>query len=146
MTTTRREFIGYVGLGCLAGVGLLSQGCATTPVYRTSAIGGNVELLEDEFNALIADGNAILVRMIEGDPVLLVRVAQNEYVALSAVCTHQKCEVRAQQTQLECPCHGSTFSFEGAVTRGPAKRALTSYAVVVANETIQIDLTKTKER
>jgi len=45
--------------------------------------------------------------------------------ALSAICTHRKCKLDAQPDQsFYCPCHGSTFTPEGKVTEGPARRDL----------------------
>jgi Rieske Fe-S protein len=45
--------------------------------------------------------------------------------ALSAVCTHRKCKVSAEDDRtFSCDCHGSTFDPGGKVTEGPAKRDL----------------------
>lgn len=45
--------------------------------------------------------------------------------ALSAVCTHKKCKLKAEPDySFTCPCHGSTFDPSGHVTEGPAKRDL----------------------
>lgn len=45
--------------------------------------------------------------------------------ALSAICTHRKCKLEAEPDHsFYCPCHGSTFSPEGKVTEGPARRDL----------------------
>ena len=48
-----------------------------------------------------------------------------EVFALSSVCTHKGCLVRAQPDQsYHCKCHGSNFAPDGTVTKGPAKRDL----------------------
>jgi cytochrome b6-f complex iron-sulfur subunit len=45
--------------------------------------------------------------------------------ALSAICTHRNCKLRAETDQsFYCKCHGSTFDREGHVTEGPATRDL----------------------
>ena len=45
--------------------------------------------------------------------------------ALSAVCTHRKCKVSAEDDRtFSCDCHGSTFDPCGKVTEGPARRDL----------------------
>lgn len=51
------------------------------------------------------------------------------YLAYSNICTHQGCEVvyNAGQGNLICPCHGSKFSKEGAVTGGPARLNLADF-------------------
>lgn len=49
--------------------------------------------------------------------------------AVSTVCTHLGCIVRSSASGFECPCHGSQFAADGAVTRGPAPKALPWLAV-----------------
>jgi len=56
--------------------------------------------------------------------------------AMSAVCTHAGCLLNDRATTvtagLSCPCHGSTFDGNGAVTAGPARTPLQHYAVTVS--------------
>ena len=50
--------------------------------------------------------------------------------ALSSVCTHKGCKVRAQEDQTYlCKCHGSRFDQDGKVTKGPATRDLSRLAI-----------------
>jgi cytochrome b6-f complex iron-sulfur subunit len=45
--------------------------------------------------------------------------------AISSICTHRRCEVRAQPDHsFYCKCHGSTFDPDGHVMDGPAVRDL----------------------
>lgn len=44
--------------------------------------------------------------------------------AISTVCTHLGCIVKATAEGFECPCHGSRFAADGSVTRGPAPQPL----------------------
>jgi cytochrome b6-f complex iron-sulfur subunit len=45
--------------------------------------------------------------------------------AISSVCTHLGCIAeRAENGEFSCPCHGSRFAADGAVTGGPAPRGL----------------------
>jgi cytochrome b6-f complex iron-sulfur subunit len=44
--------------------------------------------------------------------------------AISLVCTHLGCIVKAAAEGFECPCHGSLFKLDGSVTRGPAPSPL----------------------
>jgi cytochrome b6-f complex iron-sulfur subunit len=75
--------------------------------------------------------------------IVLARDANGIY-AMSAVCTHAGCLLDdSSQTitaGLYCPCHGSMFDGDGAVTRGPARASLQHYAVTVAADgTITVD-------
>lgn len=61
------------------------------------------------------------------DPCLLLRTAENSYVAYSQKCTHLSCAVypAADGKRLECPCHEGYFSVEdGRVLQGPPPRPL----------------------
>lgn len=52
--------------------------------------------------------------------------------ALSSVCTHKGCKVRAQPDQsFLCKCHGSKFTPDGKVLNGPATRDLPRLAVAL---------------
>jgi nitrite reductase/ring-hydroxylating ferredoxin subunit len=45
--------------------------------------------------------------------------------ALSSYCTHRKCKLTAEANcTFNCPCHGSTFSADGKIVQGPAKKDL----------------------
>jgi cytochrome b6-f complex iron-sulfur subunit len=51
--------------------------------------------------------------------------------ALSAVCTHLGCITKwdPNLNLIACPCHGSRFSRNGTVERGPAPRPLPHFAM-----------------
>jgi Rieske Fe-S protein len=52
--------------------------------------------------------------------------------ALSAICTHKKCKLSAEQDRsFYCPCHGSIFAPDGRVLTGPAKRDLPRFPAEV---------------
>ena len=55
----------------------------------------------------------------------------------SNICTHAGCALAVSGANLGCDCHGSEFSgFDGAVTQGPARVALTLYRSLEENGTI----------
>lgn len=66
--------------------------------------------------------------------------------AVSAICTHSGCttEFRANKMDFYCSCHGSDFSYTGAVLAGPAFSALVHYSCCIDNGgNLVIDPTKT---
>ncbi len=55
---------------------------------------------------------------------------------VSAVCTHLGCTVqwKGEEKNFFCPCHGSVFTKDGNVKKGPAPRALEWYEVTLAKD------------
>ena len=66
-----------------------------------------------------------------GKPVIIVRINQSEFAAMTSVCTHLGCEVdlpKAAGENIKCPCHGSVFSSkDGTVVNGPATSPLQKF-------------------
>jgi len=62
--------------------------------------------------------------------VLVLRDAGGIY-AMTSICPHEQCDVMfAPATHdFECPCHLSTFDFNGGLTMGPATTGLVHFAV-----------------
>lgn len=60
-------------------------------------------------------------------PVSVTRV-KGTVIVVSAICTHQGCQIEGAGGGLACPCHGSRFNaVTGAVTGGPAENPLRKY-------------------
>ncbi|MDP2318895.1 MAG: Rieske 2Fe-2S domain-containing protein [Acidobacteriota bacterium] len=59
--------------------------------------------------------------------------------AISIVCTHLGCMVKPTANGFECPCHGSGFTKDGVVTRGPAPRALDWLKVTMTDGMAVVD-------
>jgi Rieske Fe-S protein len=68
-----------------------------------------------------------------GNPAFLVHLDTGDFVAYSAICTHQGCTVAYKDGNLACPCHGSVFdpADGAAVVAGPAPRPLPEIPVKV---------------
>jgi Rieske Fe-S protein len=120
----RREML--IWTGASTGLVVLSaalagcQATGTAPTGPESA--GNVSALQ--VGTLLIMSNAIVARDAGG------------VYAMSAICTHAGCFLddgaQTIAAGLDCPCHGSKFDGNGAVTQGPANTPLQHYAVVIA--------------
>ena len=80
----------------------------------------------------VAPGSAFKFKD-SGNPAVLVHLDYGDFVAYSAVCTHQGCTVAYKDGNLACPCHGSVFdpADGAAVVAGPAPRPLPEIPVKV---------------
>jgi arsenite oxidase small subunit len=76
----------------------------------------------------------------DGEPAVLVHLEGGDFVAYSAVCTHQGCEVAYESGSgmLNCPCHGSVFdpSQEAQPQSGPAQRPLPDIPIEVQDGSV----------
>jgi Rieske Fe-S protein len=84
----------------------------------------------------IAVGAAVAFRCPEpdGEPVLLVRLSAERFVAYVQRCSHLSCPVvwEAGRACLRCPCHEGYFdAHTGRPTAGPPRRPLTALRVEV---------------
>lgn len=58
------------------------------------------------------------------DNIIIVK-QRDEVLFLSSKCSHLGCKINSlNNNELVCPCHGSRFSKEGRVIKGPAKTSL----------------------
>jgi cytochrome b6-f complex iron-sulfur subunit len=85
--------------------------------------------LADPANVQLRAVDGARVITFEGKRLLIIRIEAARFLVLSAVCTHSGCTVRyaPPTTDILCPCHGSTFALDGAVTNGPADAPLAMY-------------------
>ena len=69
-------------------------------------------------------------------PALLVRTADGNFKAFSAVCTHLNCTVQYREDlrQIWCACHNGLYDLEGRNVSGPPPRPLETYEVHVRGE------------
>ena len=105
-----------------------------------ASVAGNAITVNVDGTPLGTVGNAALVQTPAAS-FLVARVAQETFNAMTAVCTHEACTVsRFQSGTFQCPCHGSEYSTSGAVTRGPASRALQRFNTQFTNNVLTISL------
>ena len=86
----------------------------------------------------------VLIRLPEADMSAETRArAAGGVLAYSAICTHQACDVKtwlSKENALVCYCHSSKFALldGGAVTAGPASRALPAIPLALAGDQLVI--------
>ena len=115
----RRDFLGLAAIAATAMAFFVSiLGMLKLPkaaVLASPAKKFNVSLPDG-----LADGEAFVP---PGRSAAVFRDSEGVY-AISIVCTHLGCIVKATPEGFACPCHGSGFAKDGAVTKGPAPKPL----------------------
>ncbi len=84
--------------------------------------------------AEVPDTGGVLVEVPGTDlPVYLRRDVGTDgadrFSAVSTRCMHRGCQVEPIVDRLACPCHGSEYTFDGEVLRGPTEEPLIRYRV-----------------
>ncbi|MFC4242843.1 ubiquinol-cytochrome c reductase iron-sulfur subunit [Gryllotalpicola reticulitermitis] len=111
--------------------------------------GGGLEATKDPSGTLAVEsskvpvGGSVIVSTNAGsDPAIAIAQPKaGDFVAHTAVCTHQGCIVAAAGAQLHCPCHGSKFdAFTGKVINGPARLPLDAVQVTVNGSNLEFSV------
>jgi len=142
MSYTRRKFIKLASSGIAGGMIAGSiLGCATATVYQGSLNRNTLEFPLSDFNENIGDNYGLLVTAFDlSDAIILIKDTEGEFLALSARCTHQGCQVKVKRQSFNCSCHGSAYDGYGNVIRGPAQKRLRSFPVKILDGMIKINL------
>lgn len=86
-------------------------------------------------------GQPVKIVLPGGKGLIVTRMSASALMAVSAVCTHQGCEVKwdTATKKLVCPCHGAEFTTAGKVLRGPARTPLPRVAALQKGGKIFVD-------
>lgn len=127
----RRRFLAWLTRGFLSlwGLGLA---WVLASFFKAPKLGGSVaeRVIKVGAEEDLPPGQGRLVRHGR-EPIWVVRNADGQVVALSAMCTHLRCvlEWDGSRKVLDCPCHEGRFDLNGNVLGGPAPRPLAKYRV-----------------
>ena len=125
----RKEFIKKIAIG--------GSILFVAPTFLDSCAIGDDEIVNSEITVDLTNPEFSALGTIGGyaykDNIILIRISESEYTALSKICTHQGCTVSYSPVtnQLPCPCHGSLYNISGGVINGPAPKSLKQYSVTV---------------
>lgn len=137
---SRREFLYYIWGASIAlllgqaGAGLI---WFALPRFKEGTFGGIFEFPPDRLPA-VAGGAP--VSQPEGR-FHVVRTQDDGLITLYGVCTHLGCLPKWQDTQFNCPCHGSQFALPGDYITGPAPRGLDIFPTTVTFEDGTVETT-----
>ncbi|MFL6293692.1 MAG: ubiquinol-cytochrome c reductase iron-sulfur subunit [Thermoanaerobaculia bacterium] len=128
----RRRFLNWF-LGTAAGAFLVS---VLYPVLRFVSPPEVPEAAVAEMEAGSTDDPELAEKGFKiirfgAEPVIVLRVSDNEYRAFTATCTHLDCvvEYRRDRHLIWCNCHNGQYDLTGQNVAGPPPRPLTAYKV-----------------
>ena len=145
----RREFLVKLGIGA-GGVGIGTQAAASLRTLLPNVSYDAPTTVKLGLPAEFPDGLKFLP-----DQRLFVFREGSVFHAMSAVCTHLGCTVRAEALpqpetrevggaalrlthRFQCPCHGSRYSGDGHNESGPAPRPLAWFHLAVSPDDGQL--------
>ncbi|KMO80411.1 ubiquinol-cytochrome c reductase iron-sulfur subunit [Mycolicibacterium obuense] len=140
---TRKAVLTGAGVG-VAAVALAACSSGSSSESGTSSSSGSAESSGSASSGSAGTGEALTKTadvpvgsgVIVGKTVVTQPTA-GDFKAFSAVCTHSGCLVnKIADGTIDCPCHGSKFSLDGAVVDGPAKKPLEPISVRVQGDSI----------
>lgn len=142
----RRNFLKsttLTGLGAFAGLSVLQSfdlsNVQAAPMRPDGAV-REIPLVLVDTTELQTVGGAYHLEIDDLEKnILVVRAADERFLAIDLKCTHKGCELYYDNSKGEkflCPCHGSEFSLTGQVLVGPAKKPVVAYRTSFANGTV----------
>jgi nitrite reductase/ring-hydroxylating ferredoxin subunit len=123
----RRDFLGLLA-GWSAAFSLLFAVIGMARLPRAAVLPSPSRKFRVTLPDALAPGEAFVP---PGRNVAVYRDGGGIY-AISLTCTHLGCIVKTAADGFLCPCHGSKYAPDGAVTRGPAPKSLPWFAVTAA--------------
>ncbi len=123
----RRRFLNWflgTSVGALMGSILFPVARFVSPPEVPEAATNQVEACATNDPELLEKGFRIIRFGLE--PVLLMRVAEGDFRAYTATCTHLDCIVEYQKGEgrIWCNCHNGHYDLSGQVVAGPPPRPL----------------------
>ena len=121
----RREFLqstGIISLGLLAGC---------TPKSKSIPIDVQTTIVDNNIVVDITKVDSLEPSVVAWGKKRIGIIKNNDgsYHANIMTCTHKGCTVGKSKGGYACPCHGALYTYDGTVTRGPAKQNLASLPV-----------------
>jgi Rieske Fe-S protein len=129
---SRRNVIKLIGSACAVSS---LNGCVIADVFTELGTSFAFDLSDPKYTALNTVGEAVDIDDAAGRPVILIRVNENEIMAVNRICTHTQCDMKLgafgawDGEKIICRCHNSHFAPSGEVLNGPATEALPAYQV-----------------
>lgn len=137
----RKDFLNSIGMSAAAFALINCIGCkktedsSSTDTTGPTGVNFTLDLSLAANAALLTNGGSLV-----SNGVIVARTNTGSYIAVQRSCTHESYTLTYQSanSRFYCPNHGATFSENGAVTNGPASRALTVYNTQLTGTSLKV--------
>lgn len=118
----RRSFLSSLGIGCLGTACLGGAALSVEYLFPNSVLEPSPKFNAGSLDRFPPDS---VTEDLE-NKTYVIRMRSGAIYSMSAICTHLGCLTFFKQEDniIACPCHGSKFTKEGDVIKGPAPRPL----------------------
>lgn len=138
----RKEFLASLGISAASFAVISCIGCSKSgsnpsggTVTGPTGVNFTLDLSSSANAALLANGGYLV-----SNGVIVARTTAGAYIAVQQSCTHENYGLiyQGSNSRFYCGNHGATFSNSGAVTNGPASRALTVYNTTLTGTSLRV--------
>jgi cytochrome b6-f complex iron-sulfur subunit len=150
----RRSLLTFFGVGWIAtSIPVVIAACSSdspkTTLQQSSSTPKATSTRADGFNAVgsvaeLDKSGQIQAKTAVGNVIVIRNPANSSQLfAVNPACTHRGCPVtwKADDKEFDCPCHGSDFTPDGKVIKGPAKKPLKTYQTKIEGDTVLVKVT-----
>lgn len=137
---TRREFIRQASFGsCILIAGSLIPILGNDLTYSSLTLDNDENELKIPLKSF-NENSYHIIKHKKFKSILISKDKDGDFHAVQLICPHKRGKIKTTEEGLKCKLHGSTFTMEGEVTKGPAKSNLTEFPISIVGEYILVSL------
>ena len=113
-----------MAIGFAGSIATLLEGCSSLPIYKTVVEKNQLKIPAEK---LLQANPFLLVRENSLEYDILILKQNEKYQAIYLQCTHENNSLVVGEKKISCAAHGSEFSLNGDVLKGPADKPLKQF-------------------
>ncbi len=124
-----------MAIGFAGSVATLLEGCSSLPIYKTVVERNQLKIPTEK---LMQANPFLLVRENSLEYDILILKQNEKYQAIYLQCTHENNSLIVGEKKISCAVHGSEFTLEGNVLKGPADKPLKRFKTFMQQQDLII--------